>query len=447
MKKFRASSFYFYILILAFVNIKAFALEEQNLAKQNTNKTDTSILDQKAAGVVRNISILGSPYIGSTLVGSYNLYTKNTQEHAHVNIDLSWYRDGVMIPNENNHTYLVTSSDENHHISFGLSVNGAPTMMGESIFIEKTETLLKTNTEGIYLSTQLGPSYSSKACPKDTECDTTSLTYGLGVGYEVGNFAFDLGYNYYTPKYREFQTYDSVTTNELYAGIKYKLWSSDKWKVSVGGGVSYWTTLHTGDVANGTYTYHNSDISPSIVADVGYHVNKYIEPYLALRLAQGFGSAESHEVTSVLGIRIRFGDSTSRPSTKIESAIVVNDFTNIESSQVNNGYLELVFDNNASEPKEASMQKLSEIFNQEFNGCITIIGHASKVGTSKYNNELSAKRAQYIADSVKALSPKLKEQHIFEQYHVGSEFNVYEDDSHNRRVELFYSSNQGWCKK
>jgi hypothetical protein len=313
-------------------------------------------------------------------------------------------------------------------------------MMSDPLYIQNS---VDNNSSGIYVSTEIGDSYSSNACPHKSDCDDSSLMYGVGIGYEIGKFAFDFKYNAITPKYRKINSEEtSISTSEMYIGMRYKVWDEDNLAVSLGGGLGHWSSLHTGNnsIITGIGTYNQSGISPSLMGDIGYSVNKYIEPYITLRAIKGFSSSENNEYIGTVGIRFRFGETSQLIN---HNTTIVNNYTQAPGV----GYLELDFARDAGVPTAQSIQALSNSFDESFDGCVTIIAHASQTGRKKYNEKLSAKRAQFIEDFIVDKSPKIKNKHIFKEYRLGSLFPIYKDNTSNRRAQIFFSENKMWCEK
>jgi hypothetical protein len=234
----------------------SYALQGKDMPKKKKGEysvdADNNGSTKSDINEVKKIYIIGIPHIGFELLGAFQIYNEKSERLTEDKVMLNWYRDGEIIPGENAHTYVVKEGDYLHEISFGISHAGDNIMMSNPMHIKDGD---ETNT-GIYISTEIGESYSTAACTSNSNCDESSFIYGFGLGYEIGKFAFDVKYNNVTPRYRKFQYVDSIETREMYVGVRYKAWNKDNLAISLGGGFGHWTSLHTGDIVNGTHTYN-----------------------------------------------------------------------------------------------------------------------------------------------------------------------------------------------
>ncbi|WP_199481236.1 OmpA family protein [Vibrio owensii] len=254
---------------------------------------------------------------------------------------------------------------------------------------------MSSSTPHIYIGAHTGWGLFQDACDDTTNhCDNNSLAMGIHGGYGVNQwFAVEFGFN----DYGELDaTYVAGKTNAdvlaLSISTKFSYPLTTDWLLFSRLGASY-------QKINKSSSWRGKQESDKWQPLVSFGIGYILSPKWSLRAEYQFidGIGESHlgksdlHVTS-LGLTYHFVKSPTMTH-QVERPIERPQFHTISVSS--RPYFD--FDSSTLNPKQ-ELKNLATQINQSVSGQVTITGHTDNRGSERYNQALSEKRAQAVAD-------------------------------------------------
>ncbi|WP_394146296.1 OmpA family protein [Vibrio atypicus] len=289
-----------------------------------------------------------------------------------------------------------------------------------------------------YLGAKAGVSWLNNLCTSfESSCDEDSWALGSFLGYEVDEFvAIEGGLEALGETTGASYKDAGLTAYTLAPRLTFPV--SEDLGVFVKAGAAF-------------VKYGNKD-DENLFGSVG--LNYTLFPYLDLQAEFqhinniDIDTSNFHANTFTLGFRTKFGGSsepTPEPveevlveETVVEEVVVVTPVVKtFETKVVDSGSFEL----NSSELKPASKQKLDElvVFMNEYpQANVEVVGYTDTSGAASYNQKLSEKRAQSVANALEAEGIDASRITVSGQ---GENNPIASNDTHegrvqNRRVEI-----------
>lgn len=228
------------------------------------------------------------------------------------------------------------------------------------------------------------------------------MSYGAFGGYQVNPYlGFELGYDwlgrvkYHGPdngafKSQGFQAaaklsypiYDDLDIYTRLGGMAYRADSSFKYR-----GESRHKDHHTG-------------VAPLAAIGVEYAITKDWATRLDYQYINNVGkrsetNARPDSTTLTLGVSYRFGQDDTAPVVVTPAPVVKTKHFTLKS--------DVLFNFNKSTLKPQGQQALDQLYTQlnsldPKDGSVVVLGYTDRIGSDKYNNLLSEKRAQSVVD-------------------------------------------------
>ncbi|WP_286993710.1 hypothetical protein, partial [Shewanella sp.] len=255
------------------------------------------------------------------------------------------------------------------------------------------------------------------------------------------NFIYDVGFNYYTPKYRKDFGYSSNGIQEFVVAARYKIFTVQDWNINVGLGISHWTSLRTGSSEDGIETASSSGVSGLVSAGFNYRWSSGWEFVSSLSARKSFAATDNVEITPLVGVRYNF------PSKNVNHNrfVTVVKNTQITLDRSNSGsFAQIYFDQASDMPDNSELTRLDNAVQSHNYECAIIIGHASQEGQADYNALLSKHRVDNLE---KHFNSEYSNITIIRKYYNGEDFPYYQDNKKNRRVEILLFTDTEYCKK
>lgn len=266
------------------------------------------------------------------------------------------------------------------------------------------DTPLQSN-QHFYIGAKAGFNYLDDACGEnDEDCDNYGLGYGLYSGYQLLPWlAVEAGINNFNKvdaTYSDGHVSADIWATDVSAVLKYYLTNELSLYTRLGG-------IYSSIDKESTYSDDSSYRGWSLLGAVGadYAFSKRWSMRLEYQYVDGLGDnsnvLQADMSYASIGLAYHFGQSdnisaipTPEPISQPEPEPVVK----VVDVSLNSNAL---FDSNSYEVKQSkSLKHWAEELKKYKENNIVITGHTDSTGTEKYNQKLSERRAQAVADYI-----------------------------------------------
>ena len=260
----------------------------------------------------------------------------------------------------------------------------------------------------LYMGARAGwAAYQDSCASNAIECDDDTFGYGLYAGYQFNNwFALEAGITDYG---KPSATYSSPIDNsqsvsadtygaELAAKLSYQL--SSRWALFTRLGASYQDIDKTSDWQS---TQSSQEWNTMVSAGVDYRLSQRWSLRGEYQFIDGLGDSTVDQADlhfTSIGLTYHFGQEAVVVEEEVVEAptpVVIPEPVIVKETVMLSADAQFDFDS-ARLKANADLPALASQLNQlEVEG-VTIIGHTDSVGSEAYNQVLSEKRAQAVAD-------------------------------------------------
>ncbi|MDE1253771.1 OmpA family protein [Vibrio aestuarianus] len=254
----------------------------------------------------------------------------------------------------------------------------------------------------VYLGGKVGKSWLDDACRSVDTCDDDSSTVGVFLGYQALDWlSIEAGYDYLGEFSGAGLNDDKVNVITL----------APKFSVPLGYGVELYAKV------GGAYVDYGSEDDYSYLGAAGLEFNTdnnltfRVEYQAITDINNDLVRAQGNSAT--LGVAYKFGGSKSEPEPMmveeviieevVEEPVVVVETTTVIKSVPFQSLDGSSFEHDSStltQQSEETLDKLVTYLNTYPQSRVEITGHTDSTGAAAYNQKLSEKRAQAVADAV-----------------------------------------------
>ncbi|MCL1123004.1 OmpA family protein [Shewanella surugensis] len=270
-----------------------------------------------------------------------------------------------------------------------------------------------------YVGAGLGINDYQNQCAKSvtTSCDdNTPYGWELFTGFMFNQYiGIELGYRdlskaNWTNFNGEVNDYGSIDTKGTTLGLVGYYPFAERWNLNAEVGAMRYTSKITnqwGDVFGDSETGHHTDYTPYIGAGVGFNVTDNVMLSVLYRHYQDLNPTQNNFYdleNNYWGIKLSYRFGSKAKSLPTSTAIVTKVDTIVADKVplIDTPYrfdIDSKFDHDSTVINEAAYQdikKVADFMKAYPNSKVTISGHASNIGSAKYNLSLSTRRAQAV---------------------------------------------------
>ncbi|MFV8440424.1 outer membrane beta-barrel protein [Vibrio owensii] len=288
----------------------------------------------------------------------------------------------------------------------------------------------------LYIGGKVGYSSTNESCHLSKGCDDDSASAALHLGYDFNDyFALEYGVDYLGDFRSNFDTQGKNTIDGRLSAIslapKLSLALTDSWDVFAKLGGAY---MISGD---------DRDIVPTASVGVEYKLNYNWDIRAEYQRYENMSDNIINDMDVNffgIGVNYRFG---SEPVVEQEPVVEARPAAKIV-EHVYPAQIETIRFSFDSKTTEATLRNTIEVLNTYPQSQVEITGYTDSTGSEKYNQKLSEKRAQSVADSLKAQG--IDEQRMtvkgLGEHHPAESNETKVGRETNRRVEVVVPSFQ-----
>ncbi len=222
------------------------------------------------------------------------------------------------------------------------------------------------------------------------------------------SWSWDLGYQYHEKLHAKATDID-VETWLLESAVRYDWYVQDALSLYGRVGVAYWDLDKS---TSSSYSVSSDGFAPLGELGVNYDVNRNVRLSAGYQYINGIGDSKTGEYDShavMLGLSYVFasGNDTAQTTTEIEPTPVVTEPVTVEphvyTLSMSSLDDDLTFEIDSVSVGEAftkELQEIAEILKAYPQAEVHIVGHTDSTGSEAYNQALSERRAQSVADEL-----------------------------------------------
>ncbi|MBY7731207.1 OmpA family protein [Vibrio splendidus] len=309
-----------------------------------------------------------------------------------------------------------------------------------------------TANSDFYLGGKTGWTHFSNGCESHRlECDQDELGAGIYLGYKINDWlAIEGGYDYLGKAKAIYPSLDAPSVDAPYSakfqgielGIKADYYLNDSWNIFGKVGGLAWRADKKGEELNYDVQERDEDVSLMLGAGLEYRLTKELKTRLEYQWFDNVGGENtggSNINFLTVGLTYSFGSKEEEPAIVEPEPPVHIVQAEIVTLNELNGQALFGFDSaQLSSEIEASFDSILERLKSNPTSELSIVGHTDSQGSEKYNERLSLRRAQSVANYFESNGIDMSRIRVEGRGETDpvADNNTLKGRSMNRRVEL-----------
>ncbi|WP_299492754.1 OmpA family protein [uncultured Shewanella sp.] len=285
-------------------------------------------------------------------------------------------------------------------------------------FMISFSTFAQTELTPWYIGVGAGINDYKSQCDKNiiSPCDDTSYGWELFTGYQLNQYiGIELGYRdlgkaYWTDNNGEVNDYGKINTKGVTLGVVAQYPLAERWNINTEVGAMGYNSKITnkwGNIYGDMNTGNHTDVTPYLGAGIGFNITDTIMLSAIYRHYQDLNAASNSRYdleNNYWGLKLsyRFSNQVKKQPANTAAAAKVDKITEEKLPLVDTPYkfdINAKFEHDSTVINEIAYQdikRVADFMNVHPNSKVTISGHASHVGSAKYNLTLSTRRAEAV---------------------------------------------------